>query len=258
MKLADGAVKESLTEMLRQHYIENRLLPNYFLLPGRRHGKYEYFDLRVSMHRLGFPIDTMYDLATKALGFRVENTAQEKNGTSYIGNIDYGEALRLNLALGNLTLNLRQFFDFKEYLESEKVYDGNGKIVDNRKVESVWNEIFEKRNPWRGEHIDARFENKNGIWYMHRDHRRLVNGILAASYSEPLEEGLMEDDKISDVHINEQGMPVRKHSFNYWHPRNDSVARFWAGSGRVGLYCDGNPQDSNSGLGVRAVEILTK
>src|SRR3989344_1285396 len=157
MKLADGAVKESLTEILKQHYVKNRSLDNYFLLPGKRHGNYEYNDLRVSMHRLSFPIDTMHGMATEALGFEVRETAREKNGNPYIGNIDREEALRLNLVLGNATFNLRQFFDFKEYLESGKVYDGNGKIIDRKIAESVWDEIFGERKPWRGEHLDARF-----------------------------------------------------------------------------------------------------
>jgi len=258
MKLADGAVKENLTEMLRQHYVKNRPLDKFFLMPGKRHGNYEYNDLGVSMHRLGFPIDTMYGMATEALRYEIKNTAQEKDGTPYIGNINSNEALRLNLVLGNVTFNLRQFFDFKEYLESGKVYDGNGKIVDNRIVESVWDEIFGERKPWRGEHLDARFEKKNGVLYMHRNCRFLVNKVLTPSNSEPLEECLMGNDEISSVNINQQGMPVRKHSFNYWGPVNGSVASFGADSGRVDLDCCRSPRVSYSGLGVRAVEILEK
>ena len=82
------------------------------------------------------------------------NTAQEKNGHLYIGDIVQEDALRLNLNRGNGTLNPRQFIDLKGLLEKgiyqeEKVLYPDGKEIDKGILERVYDEIFGLREPVR-------------------------------------------------------------------------------------------------------------
>ena len=90
-------------------------LGNYIILPGRIHDSYEYPDLDVGMHRLSYGAEVKQ--VAKTLGLKLQNTASEENGHRYIGKINWEQALKLNLLLEHLTLNPRQFVDFKELLE---------------------------------------------------------------------------------------------------------------------------------------------
>ena len=53
---------------------------------------------------------------------------------------------------------------------------------------------------------------------------------------------------------NSQGLPIpntNNGDLYYWHPRDNSVARFGSDSGWAGLNCVGGPGDSCPALGVR-------
>ena len=118
--------------------------------------------------------------------------------------------------------------------------------------QDIYNEITQIRNPFRGEWIDAYFEKrKDGMYVLTENKTRI----------EKLDEGtLMEDKKISlDSWLDnptKQGLPkkeVEKGNLVFWHPRNNSVAAFYADGVRSVLDCNRDPAFSNSCLGVRAV-----
>src|SRR3989344_4437046 len=117
---------------------------------------------------------------------QLQNSQKEADGTDYIGNMNWNIALTLNNKLGNMTLNPRQFIDFKELLE---------------------------------------------------DHVR-------------------EDSWIDVTSFNRQGLPTKKakaQKLYYYSPIAGRVAGFVAYSDWAVLYCDWDPTDSDSSLGVRPV-----
>ena len=116
----------------------------------------------------------------------------------------------------------------------------------------IYNEITEIRNPWRAEWLDAFFEKReDGMYVLTRNKTK----------AEKLDDDtLMEDKRISLKswlnHPTNQGLPrkdVNEGGLYYWYPRDSSVARFGALSGRADLSCSRNPRNRNSALGVRAV-----
>ncbi len=227
------------------------------ILPTRTHGPYSYPDLVVDMHRLGY--DATVERAAKELGITIKNTGKEKDGHEYVGNINWETALKLNQKLGNITLNPRQFIDLRELLEagidkSKKVYDGKGKPIAVTVLKQVYNEITEKRDPWRSEWLDARFATYGGSLGIKYDHR-LSGGNLTAGKSEVLEAYVGENSWIDVTSFNRQGLPTKKSTTQklyYWFPVDGSVAGFVAYSGGAGLVCCRNPSYTDGGLGVRA------
>ncbi|HJZ18628.1 MAG TPA: hypothetical protein VJ208_00815 [Candidatus Nanoarchaeia archaeon] len=118
--------------------------------------------------------------------------------------------------------------------------------------QDIYNEITQIRNPFRGEWIDAYFEKrKDGMYVLTENKTRI----------EKLDEGtLMEDKKISlDSWLDnptKQGLPkkeVEKGNLDFWYPRNNSVATFFANGVGSDLDCNRYPPNSYSYLGVRAV-----
>ena len=229
----------------------------YIILPTRTHGSYSYPDLIVDMHRLGY--DAMVEKAAKELGVTIQNTIGEKDGNQYVGNINWETALKLNQKLGNITLNPRQFIDLRELLEAgidrnKKVYDGKGRPITVTVLKQVYNEIAEKRDPWRAEWLDARFTKIGGALSINYNHH-LSGGNLTAGKSEILEAYLEENSWIDVTSFNKQGLPTRKSSTQklyYWPPIDGTVARFYADSGWAGLSCGWDPSGTYGGLGVRA------
>jgi len=236
----------------------------YITLPGKTHGSYSYPDLLVAMHRLGYDADV--ERAARTLGLSLQNTTKEQNGSRYIGNINWEQALKLNLLLGNSTLNPRQFIDFKELLKKglkgTEVYDGKGAVIDSKILKMVHDEIFTVRDPFRGEWLDANFEVIDvidNIFHINYDHK-IANGVLKPQKSEPLENCLMEEKYVDLSSANRQGLPTRKSSIfsrkiKYYHPQNQSIAKFYAHSDRVVLDARGDPAYPCSPVGVRAAKI---
>jgi len=235
---------------------------DYILLPGKTHRNYTYQDLLVSMYRLG--ISPEVEQAAQSLDFQVENTAKEQNHRDYIGNINWNQALTLNLSLKGLTLNLRQFADFLLLLKSGNAVNGRGERVLESKLAEILNEIVEVKEPWRSEWLDADFkyldsnkkpvaENQTGEPYIYHTHE-LKNGILVPKYREKLESCLMKEGFVALQTMNKQGLPTEQGSdFRYCMPRkgNVSVARFCVYPFPATFYCGWIPKFSVSGLGVR-------
>ncbi|MDP4012262.1 MAG: hypothetical protein Q8R00_01510 [Candidatus Nanoarchaeia archaeon] len=144
-------------------------------------------------------------------------------------------------------LTIPEFLDFLEALK-------NG----NDEFKNIYNEITEKRDPWRAEHLDAYFTNNNGlkISYNHR----IINGKLVPQNTESLDSCVMEECYADLSSLNKQGLPAKKSRLQkykqgdnvyFWHPIDEAVAGFDAGSDWVGLFCGWNPRGSGSDLGVR-------
>ncbi len=225
----------------------------YIILPERSHGSHSYDDIYVAKNRL--EADNLVKKTARSLGFGVSNMGLNLNERLFIGNIDWNEALKLNLVLGGETLSIRRFIDFKELLEygikGGKVYHGTGKqMQDLREIRAIYEEIFAKKNPWRGEHLDAHFEKKSGELYIAYDHY-LGNDELIPKISEKLEEGTMCSGKLESISYNAQGLPFLQEEIYFGNPLNGSVARFVANSGRADLNCFRYPADTVSSLGVR-------
>lgn len=203
---------------------------DYIILPGRKHGSYEYPDTLVEMQKSHF----------------------NKNWT------DTHEGLAKE---GAYMLTIRQFVDFLNLLKSGNAYDGKGKKVEGKKLNSILNEIVEVRNPYRAEWLDAYFKVVNGVLRMDYEHR-FVNGKLEPLRKEDLASCLMES-KTPGIDLydwlanaNYQGLPpvnVKKGKLYYYKPGkdNNSVAWFYANSVGAGLNCNGNPSYADSDLGVR-------
>src|SRR3989344_4585297 len=237
---------------------------SYIILPGKTHGTYSYPDLVVSMHRLGYNTDV--DKTVRWMrqnndwkNLQLQNSQKEADGTDYIGNMNWNIALTLNNKLGNMTLNPRQFIDFKELLESgiagkSKVHNGLGKKIDEPLLTAVYKEICEVREPWRAEWLDAAFTEQNGALYVTIDHN--LQGYNLKGRTELLEDHVREDSWIDVTSFNRQGLPVEKakaQKLYYYSPIAGRVAGFVAYSDWAVLYCDWDPTDSDSSLGVRPV-----
>ncbi len=231
----------------------------WMLLEGRQHDNYSYNDLLVSMHRLGY--NSEVEKAAKEIGIQVKNTSEEKDKTPYIGNINWEEAIKLNLTLGNITLSPRQGMDLmldlrKAIKGSKKIYDGKGNEIDTPKLKIVYNEIWAKRDPWRGEWLDAKFRTSGGDLGMLSLHAISGNKIVP-HYVMALEDHVREDSYVSLTRINNQGLPTVANEnvtpLFFYYPKIEAVAWFVADSDRADLSCDRVPSGRYDGLGVRAV-----
>ena len=238
---------------------------SYLILEGKNHGKYSYPDLMVGTTRLSY--DDEVKKAAKKLNLTLQNTQEENNGTNYIGNINWNDALKLNLTLDSFTLNLRQYLDFLKLLKSGKAFYADGTKADKKILDNILDEIIKVRNPYRSEWIDADLKFNNNELSINYDHK-LVNNQLVPQRTELLEDCLIEDKTpgidLDDLLINAtyQGLPkknVKSGSMYYWCPDkdNNSVAGFNADSDGTDLSYGWDPADSDVGHGVRRAKNFT-
>ncbi|MBI4117032.1 hypothetical protein HY449_04790 [Candidatus Pacearchaeota archaeon] len=209
----------------------------YIILPGNSHGNYSYNDTLVSIER-------------KHQGKNWPNT-------------------HIALAAdGNHMLTIRQFVDFLKLLKSGSVYDGKGKRIGDKSALEILKDIIAVRNPYRAEWLDADFKITKKKFIGKEDliinygHRLSSAGDIAPQYSEPLEDwldkdrkpGINFDDWLNNA--NKHGLPspnVTSGDLYYFCPNrdNNSVAGFYAGSGRAYLGCYRYPSIAILALGVR-------
>jgi len=169
--------------------------------------------------------------------------------------------LDLNRSLNNQTLTPRRFVDFLNELQSgilgkKAVLDASGNPIPINLLQQTFDEITEKRAPWRGEWLNqGYFKRGKDLYMLYYDTQ---NGELQRKENS-LEDCLMEDKQIDIFNwlarANSQGLPpknVNSGNLYYWYPRADNVAGFRADAGRVVLGCNWVPLGSNAGLGVRA------
>ena len=116
------------------------------------------------------------------------------------------------------------------------------KDSQDNELQTIYNDITEVRDPWRANWLDAYFEKRGKEW-------NILTGNKAKA--EKLETCLRKD-KTPGIDISSwltdatsQGLPkadISNGDLYYWHPRENAVARFFAGSGGAGLDCDWGPE----------------
>ncbi len=213
--------------------IQNR--EQYIILPSKTHGKYSYPDMLVAM-----------DL-------------------THLGKNWY-DTHKLLAAEENRMLTIRQFVDFVNLLKTGRAFNGAGKPVDKRKLDTIVDNIMTVRDPVRAEWLDAKFETRGGLVgvgsKMHINYNHTVDaaGNIKLGKIEQLEPYL-ESDKKPGIHAeqwlrdaNSYGLPkpnITNGNLWYWYPRNGNVAGFGADSTWAYLDCNRNPSNTYAWLGVR-------
>ncbi len=155
----------------------------------------------------------------------------------------------INLTSKKKMLRLYSFVELLLHLHTN--------LRGNPEYEKIFDDITKKIDPYREERFDDFYFKKKGTLYV-IFHEFGPKGNLVEKTQE-LEPCLMERrfiDLEEYLHNHTlQGLPREDISAGrlfYSPPKEDSVAGFWAGSGRAGLNCGWNPGSSSSGLGVRA------
>ena len=128
-------------------------------------------------------------------------------------------------------------------------------LRDTPEYQELYEGITGVRKPRRANWINARFkEKKDGMYMISED--ALINNEYQ-NQTLKLDDCLMNNRQISlDEWINSttpDGLPPTNISYGdlyYWHPRDESVARFWSDSGGAVLGCYGDPGGLDSVLGV--------
>ncbi len=145
-----------------------------------------------------------------------------------------------------------EFISFINYLRTDY------QSIDKKEANQIFDDIL-KVGEWRGNWLDAKFENKKGKFFINYNHH-IIKGKLVPKNSEPLADCLMEDCWADIFNSNSQGLPTKKLGSSYqqgtnayyWYPRNEAVAGFGADSGGAGLSCVRDPSSSGHALGVFA------
>ena len=138
---------------------------------------------------------------------------------------------------------------------------GNNPIPTNE-AEELWKYLSTDYNNGCWTWLDAKFSEENNVWKIGHNHKVIQKGKDKSleGKTETLESCIRKDCFV-DLEFNTQGLPIRKsqnqnykqgENIYYWHPRNKTVARFYADSGRAFLSCGRNPSGSNRALGVFA------
>ena len=220
----------------------------YIILSGRKHDSYEYGDTLVAIERTHHDNDWH--------GARDELKKE-----------------------GAYMLTIRQFADFLTLLRSGHAFDGNGNTMSPSRLNDIYNDITEVRNPWRSEWLDAKFTEQQtvprskvvgvpvpftGKTGMHIAYHTVdARGVLK-EVNEPLD-AYLDKNKTPGIDLDNWLQGATKHGIPspnitggklyYWQPTDGRVARFVAGSDRAGLNCGRDPADRNPNLGVRAARL---
>ena len=239
---------------------------NYVLLEGRDYGSSSSPDLLICKYRLS--ADERVKQGARLIGVNVKNGAKENNGRGYIIPTNWTETMGLLDWLGSSAPSPRQFWNFYELLKSKKAFDGNGIRIDEGEIENILDEMLGIRMPHRLEHLDAKFELKNGKMYIHSGHRIDHNndGKLFAEKTEQLQLYLTEQVN-AVMKFNQQGMPTQKsksieivpgENIGYNPPKTNSVAAVGVVLGTTPfMACDG-ASFWHANIGVREVRKLQK
>ena len=145
-----------------------------------------------------------------------------------------------------------EFVNFLQYLRA-----------GNAELKALYGEITAVREPWRAEFLGASLSMKGKQHYI--TYPKFNNNSIEDVTEELDKDTSMTDRKISLEgwldNPTKQGLPRKdtaKGSFYYWKPEAGRVARFGAGPGGAYLGCNGDPQYSDSALGVRSCAEGTK
>ncbi len=219
---------------------------SYILLPAGQYGGEEYPDLYIGMKRVS--LDARLEKALQTKGIQLSNKGNEvprNNSQGFLGYINHQEALLINNALGGFTPSLLLSKEFLSLLEEgifqgKVVHNGAGSKIQIPTLEVIYKDITEVRSPWRAEWYGTRFHGSN------------------ISYCTVTPKGVLQDvtrQMVLNVHLTQQktpgidfrywlknatsqGLPPSHcpdGALYYWPPKNDTVARFGAGSDRAYL-----------------------
>ena len=139
----------------------------------------------------------------------------------------------------------------EEFRQSLKYFKQSQDI----ELQALYNEITEVKTPWRANHLDAYFEKRpDGLYILTKNKTKAekLEGCLMTDKTP----GIDINSWVSGTKSNSQGLPksdIEEGRLYYWHPRENRVAWFDAGSVRAGLGCGRDPVYSDSDLGVFAV-----
>jgi len=234
-------------------------IPHPFIqIGGTNHPK-----LLISRHNIGFKqgYDDRLEQATQKLGLNLTNTREHLDGVNFIGNINRDQALSLNEALGNFTIPIVYFKELLTNLrlgiDGKPIYDQDGKPIDQKILQSTYEDITKQTDPYRAQWFNDKFEEISG--QLHHIYTAFVDGKLQ-EVNEPSEDysdenrGISLDAWLKDPHILPR-KDIESGKLYFWCPFDSSVAWFFANSIRVVLSCDTFPAITDSGLGVRATRL---
>ena len=150
-------------------------------------------------------------------------------------------------------------FEFMSYLKY--LLSGNIKGLKEEERQDILNDIL-KTGGYKGNWLNARFvEHNKGFKNLGIETLELDSSGNARKKTEPLEQCLWEDCFADINSFNKQGLLTKPYGSGYeqgknvhfYYPREESVARFDAGSGGAGLLCGRYPDYSSSSRGVRLI-----
>ena len=125
---------------------------------------------------------------------------------SYLG-LNWYETHKALSNSGSFMPSPREFFDFLRMVDSKKrVYDASGNPVNATAIDILKDEILGKREPYRGENLDAYFADIDGRMYMF-SHHRLVHERLIPMASENVLRFFMQNGYI-DLENTQRNLPV--------------------------------------------------
>ena len=206
----------------------------------------------------------------KELDLILKNTSKDSLGREFIGKVNWSNFLKINLALGNKTPNTKEFVDAGRLLYrgmngNIKVYNVAGKQLDQKFLEQIFSDIYKVKSPSRAEWLDADFKLKGEDLYLNYNHILDSERNLIPNNPEILDKKTLMENRIPGISLEDwlenstkQGLPHNKIKLGdlcYLQPKrdNNSVAWFFASSGRAFLGCDRYSSVGDSYLGVRAV-----
>lgn len=235
---------------------------NYVLLPANDSHQ---VDIGVGLRRLCF--SPLISTIQEELGLNLRDNEQ-----GFIGTINHEQAIAINSGFGGFTLPLYIGIEFLRTLRdgSEgkiKVYNGNGKKINKKRLEMEFNDVAKPKSPWRAEWFEdmysldskrnlqvtcSRFNSKGGL----------------VKVTEPLGSDTLMEDRLPGINLDDflnnptpQRLPrknVKKGNLYYWRPKEGRAVGFVVNVGGVYLLCSGNPSYLNADLGVRHAKILEK
>ena len=162
--------------------------------------------------------------------------------------------------------NIEDIVNMSRLLLENKARYADGTPINPKEQKRIFNEIYEVRDPWRSEYVDARFEQRADGLYILSNHIIKPDNSLKSMKEENLEDTLMKDktpgiDLLSWLNDpNKHSLPeknIKKGKYYYGFPKKDAVAGFDASSDGAGFGCNRGPQYSDASLGVRK-KILRK
>src|SRR3989344_6184851 len=260
-------IDEILQEINSEYAPSNEFnldLDKCIILPRNKHGNYEYEDLIVSMHRLGY--NKFIENLANYYGFEVYFPEKESNGYKYIGGVEWNNFLLLNSALGNMTLDLRQILDLKNLLtegifSKKKIYNGEGKQISKDILSDIYSEIFLKvyfdgNSSQKGEFIDNTYmSNKNGSIIYNSNHK-LEKGVLTPQRIGIVEKYLKEPCFIDSENCTSIGLPVKEgRGLYYIPPINNSITCIVADAKYVTIDCSVPRKTKSYALGIRPARV---